>query len=231
MLIIFIKTIIIAFLVFFVIRLMGKRQIGEMQPFELVITLILAEVACLPMNDPYIPLYNGIVPIVTLAFLDILFTVIARKSLRFRHLTDGKSVIVIDKDGIVYDNLKKMNMNIDDLIEAARSAGYPDLSSIQYAIIETNGTLSVIEKTTDPTKPVPAYFPIAIIIDGIRQEDNIKLSGITSMQISKIMVSGGLRSEKEILFMDIRQDGSVYVYPKRKAYYTRKISISGGKNW
>ena len=83
---------------------MGKRQLGEMQPFELVITLIIAEVACIPMNDPYIPFYAGLVPIVTLAFLQIVISTIARKSLIARRLISGSSVIVVDKNGINYGN-------------------------------------------------------------------------------------------------------------------------------
>ena len=146
MLVVFFKSIIVFFIVFVVVRLMGKRQLGEMQPFELVITLIIAEVACIPMNDPYIPFYAGIVPIVTLAFLQIIISTIARKSLVARRLISGSSVIVIDKEGINYGNLKKLNINVNDLIEAARSGGYMDLMDIAYAIFETNGNLCVIEK-------------------------------------------------------------------------------------
>lgn len=231
MLVLFIKTVIIALLVFFVIRLMGKRQIGEMQPFEFVITLILAEVACLPMNDPYIPLHFGVIPIITLAFLDIVITFIGRKNYGFRQLIDGKSVIVIDKRGIVYENLKKMNMNVDDVLMSARSGGYPDISSIEYAIVEPNGKFSVIEKASDPTKPTPAYYPLPVIIDGKKLTDNIELCGISEGQINKVLLGGGLKKPREVLYMDVRQDGTVYVSPKYKVCYTDKVRISGGKNW
>ena len=230
-LVLFIKTVIIALLVFFVIRLMGKRQIGEMQPFEFVITLILAEVACLPMNDPYIPLHFGVIPIITLAFLDIVITFIGRKAYGFRQLIDGKSVIVIDANGIVYENLKKMNMNVDDVLMSARSGGYPDLSEIQYAIVEPNGKFSVIEKPSDPTKPSPAYYPLPILIDGKKLDDNVKLCGISEGQINKVLLGGGLKKPREVLYMDVRQDGTVYVSPKSKACYTDKVHIAGGKNW
>ena len=114
MLVVMIKSLITFLVVFFVIRLMGKRQIGEMQPFELVITLIVAEVACIPMNDPYIPLYYGIIPIVTLATLHIVLSFVMRKSIKARKFLSGSSVIVIDKTGIRYDNLKKMNMRSEE---------------------------------------------------------------------------------------------------------------------
>ena len=107
MLLVFIKSVVTFVLIFFVVRLMGKRQLGEMQPFELVITLIIAEVACIPMNDPYIPFYYGVVPIVTLSFLQILFSFLSEKFLPVRRLISGRSVTVIDKEGICYENLKK----------------------------------------------------------------------------------------------------------------------------
>ena len=126
MFVVFLKSVITFIVVFFVIRLMGKRQLGEMQPFELVITLIIAEVACIPMNDPYIPIYYGLIPIFTLATLHILLSLLSRKSIKARKVLSGSSVIVIDKSGINYANMKKMNMNVDDLIEAVRTAGYVD---------------------------------------------------------------------------------------------------------
>ncbi len=98
------------------------------------------------MNDPYIPLYYGLIPILTLATLHIVLSLIMRKSIKMRKIMSGSSVIVIDKAGINYDNLKKMNMNMDDLIEAVRTAGYVDFSQIAYAIFETNGQLCVVEK-------------------------------------------------------------------------------------
>ena len=151
MFVVFLKSIITFLVVFFVIRLMGKRQIGEMQPFELVITLIIAEVACIPMNDPYIPLYYGFIPILTLATLHIVLSFISRKSIKVRKMLSGNSLIVIDKNGINYQNMQKMNMNIDDLVEAARTAGYVDFSQIAYAIFETNGQLCVVERSSSPS--------------------------------------------------------------------------------
>ena len=108
MFVVFLKSVITFIVVFFVIRLMGKRQLGEMQPFELVITLIIAEVACIPMNDPYIPIYYGLIPIFTLATLHILLSLLSRKSIKARKVLSGSSVIVIDKSGINYANMKKM---------------------------------------------------------------------------------------------------------------------------
>lgn len=231
MLVVLIKSIITFFLVLLVVRLMGKRQLGEMQPFELVITLIIAEVACIPMNDPYIPFYAGIVPIVTLAFLQILLSTLARKSLWARRLMSGSSIIAIDKNGINYENLKKMNININDLIEAARSGGYMDFNQIAYAIFETNGNLCVIEKECDPTKPTPALFPLTLVVDGEWEDDNLALAEVSKPQVTATIKSSGVKgSLKEVLYMDVRQDGTAYIAPKHGKDVTAKLKVNG-KNW
>ena len=185
MFVVFLKSVITFIVVFFVIRLMGKRQLGEMQPFELVITLIIAEVACIPMNDPYIPIYYGLIPIFTLATLHILLSLLSRKSIKARKVLSGSSVIVIDKSGINYANMKKMNMNVDDLIEAVRTAGYVDFSQIAYAIFETNGQLCVVEKEqqqqgqqqdqSENGEQPQTLLPLELVIDGKYIEQNLSL--------------------------------------------------------
>ena len=232
MFVVFLKSVITFLVVFFVIRLMGKRQIGEMQPFELVITLIIAEVACIPMNDPYIPLYYGLIPIFTLATLDIVLSFLSRKSIRMRKVLSGNSVIVIDKTGINYDNLKKMNMNIDDLIEAVRTAGYVDFSQIAYAIFETNGQLCVVEKEQEASQgqEQPTLLPLELVTDGKYIEQNLALSGTSKSEITRVLDENGLRLS-DVLYADVRQDGNAYFSPKRKPAFCSSLNISGGKNW
>ena len=249
MFVVFLKSIITVLVVFFVIRLMGKRQIGEMQPFELVITLIIAEVACIPMNDPYIPLYYGLIPILTLATLHIVLSLIMRKSIKMRKIMSGSSVIVIDKAGINYDNLKKMNMNMDDLIEAVRTAGYVDFSQIAYAIFETNGQLCVVEKEQPQEQPSQdksdknnkdadsrqeqqpqTLLPLELVIDGKFNEKNLELSGTEKSEIVRVLNENGLRLS-DLLYADVRQDGNAYFSPKRKPAFCCPINICGGGNW
>lgn len=231
MLVVFLKSIITFFLVLLVVRLMGKRQLGEMQPFELVITFIIAEVACIPMNDPYIPFYYGLIPILTLGLLHIVVSFLARKSLIVRRLLSGRSLIVVDPDGIVYDNLKKMNLNVNDLIEAVRSAGYMDISEIEYAIFETNGKLCVVEKAADPTEVKPAFLPLPLVIDGKYAMDNLELSGTTVPMLTEAIKKNRVAGIKDVLYADVRQDGTVYVSPKKGKCFTAKLAITGGQNW
>ncbi len=231
MLVVFIKSLITFLLVLFVVRLMGKRQLGEMQPFELVVTLIIAEVACIPMNDPYIPFYYGIVPIITLTVLHLLLSLIARKSIGARKIISGCSVLAVDKNGINYQNLKRMNMNVNDLIEAVRSSGYPDFSEIEYAIFETNGKVCVIEKPTDLTAPKPAYLPLSLLIDGKFDAESLSLAGITETEVNDVFRQHGIKHAKDVLYTDVRQDGTLYVSPKFDKCFTQKVTITGGENW
>ncbi|MCH5163050.1 MAG: DUF421 domain-containing protein [Clostridiales bacterium] len=228
------KSFIIFLVVFFVIRLMGKRQIGEMQPFELVITLIISEVACIPMNDPYIPLYYGLIPIITLAMLHIVLSFISRKSVKARKILSGSSVIVIDKSGIVYDNLQKMNMNMADLIEAVRSAGYVDFSEIAYAIFETNGQLCVVEKEQQEEDEngdaQPTLLPLELVVDGKINQKNLELSGTKQTDITDVLSEHGVKLE-DLLYCDVRQDGNAYFSPKHKKAFCSKLAITGGGNW
>lgn len=151
MLITFIRTAILYFIVIISIRLMGKRQIGELQPYELVITLMLSDLASLPMQDTRLPLLLGIVPIITLLFVKILISEIQQHSRLFEKLLDGTPSIIISNGEINLEMMKKQRLTMNDILEELRSAGYLDISDIEYAIIETNGTISIIPKSACDT--------------------------------------------------------------------------------
>jgi len=200
-----------------------------MQPFELVIMLIIADVACIPLSDPSVPFYGGIVPIIVLTFLHIMISFFSRKSLRLRRIVNGSPIIAIDKDGINYRNLQRMNINMHDLIEAFRSSGYSDINTIEYAIFETNGKLCVIEKECDPTEPVPALLPLTLLVDGKWNIEGLREADVKQEQAEKLLKKNKIRSLKEVLYMDVRQDGLAYVSPKRGRYFTGKLKV--GAEW
>lgn len=226
---IIIRVVIILIVVLFVIRLMGKRQIGEMQPIELVITYIIAEVACVPMSDPGIPLIYGIVPILSLFLMHFLISFLSRKSLKFRALIDGHSIMVINPDGINYKALKQLNMNLNDLMEATRSAGYFDLSEIYYAMFETNGKLCIIPKAEfAPLKPSDIKLkpqqqtpPVSLIIDG--KPINLDYFNIKKNQLEKIIKSKANKKIKEIVLAYADNSGQTYIQPKKGKYITTNI--------
>jgi len=147
-----------------------------------------------------------------------------------RKFFSGNSMIVVDKDGVNYKNLKALNMDVSDLIEAVRSNDYADLRQIQYVILETNGAVSIIPKE-DAEDNVTDYLPIPLVLDGKYINQNMDIAGVTKPMLTKKFNQMGLHNIKDILLCDIRQDGSMYIQPKRKKYITTKMSIEGGGNW
>lgn len=144
MFIVLIRTVILYSLVILVMRLMGKRQIGELQPYEFVITIMISDLAALPMQDTRLPLILGIIPIVTLLFIKTILTQLQLKSQTARKILEGEPCIIVRKGKINYDALKKQQINLDEVMEELRLAGYFDLNDIEYAILENNGQLSFL---------------------------------------------------------------------------------------
>ncbi|GHU99731.1 hypothetical protein FACS1894211_05660 [Clostridia bacterium] len=228
-----IRAVIIFLFVFAVMRLMGKRQIGEMQPFELVITIIISEVACIPMADVVIPLSHGIIPIIVLGALHFLLSFLARKSIVLRRWISGNPIIVVDPNGINYENLKKLNMNVHDLIEALRTAEYFNFEEVKYAIFETNGKLCVIPYETDdqPTcedlkvKREPAALPVALLVDGKFLKENLELTGITIAEAIKMLHKNGENNYKKLSMVTIDNNGKLYIQPKYGKFKTGQHAV------
>ena len=233
-----IRAVIIYIFILIVIRLMGKRQIGEMQPFELVITLIIADLACVPMAEISVPLGHGLIPIFTLLVVHFLICVISRKVMWARYLVSGRSVIVMDNDGINYNELKKLNMTLDDLIEALRGCNIFNLEDVSYAIIETNGKMSCITKsnvspaTKDDLKikSEPAELPINIIMDGKIMKENIAVLDIKYENIKKILKSHKINAVKLVLIMTMDSNGNVFLQERFKSAKNFKVSL-GELKW
>jgi uncharacterized membrane protein YcaP (DUF421 family) len=164
-------------------RLMGKRQIGEMQPFELVIAIMVSELASLPMQDTRIPLVHGVIPIITLLLLQAVISVAELKSEVARTIFSGKPSIIIKDGKIDIKQLKYDRFNINDLLEELRLQGYYNIEDIEYAILETSGQLSVIPKTElEPAskqdlkiETTQDKLPITLILDGRVNNHNLKV--------------------------------------------------------
>ena len=142
MIIIFIRSSLTFIILLVVMRLMGKRQIGEMQPFELVITLLIAELACIPMSDISVPLVYGIAAILAVFIFHQVLSLLEQSGHFLKKTISGKPSLVLNKDGVDFEQLRKNNMDVEDLIESMRSAGYFSLDDLDYAIFESNGKLS-----------------------------------------------------------------------------------------
>ena len=240
MAIMLLRTVIIYVLVLVVIRLMGKRQIGEMQPFEFVITLIIADLACIPMAELSVPLIHGVVPILIILVLHFFICVLARKFMFARYLLTGKPAIVISPKGINYQELKALNMTLDDLLELLRGCDVVSLTDVAYAIIETNGNLSVIKKAQTETVTRedmniisdPSSLPINIIMDGKLMKENIKIAGIDNEFINNCIQRAEIKTIKNILIFTLDANGEVFIQDKTAdSCQTFSTEYDGGGKW
>ena len=226
MLVLFIRVQIIYFVVLLFLRIMGKRQIGEMQPYELVITLIIADLATVPMSDANIPLLNGVLPLAILVILHYSITMLTRKSILLRKIISGQPVIVISPDGINYDALKKLNMNLHDLQESLRQCNYFNFEQVRYAIIETNGKMSIVPNAEDApatAKDVnannpPPEIPMLIISDGKIIKQNLEQMNLSKQQFDKLLNQLNIKNIKNIVVMNIDTKGKLYYQLKGKQY-------------
>jgi len=226
MFIVFLRVLIIYFFVLIFLRLMGKRQIGEMQPYEVVITLIIADLATIPMSDTNIPLLNGILPLAILVIIHFLITMFARKNIKFRRIISGKPVVVISPKGIEYKALKDLNMNIDDLYEMIRQCSYYSFEQILYAIIETNGKMSIIPTSScspataqdvNATKS-DAELPHVIISDGKLVKEQLKKVGLDNKKFNKILNKLNIKNLKQLIIFSMDKNGKVYYQIKGENY-------------
>jgi len=213
-----IRELIIYILILAVFRLMGKRQIGQMQPFEFVLTLIIADLAVIPMSEIALPLVNGIVPLLTLVAFHFVITSLTRISNTFSRIVSGKPVIVVNPKGIDYKALKKLNITIDDLFEAIRGAGFFNFDEINYAIMETNGKVSVMPKALKAPASAEDLkiekednsIPLTIIIEGKFMEDNLKMSKYSKEYFLNFIKKHGYNSIKKILLLTIDSSGKIF---------------------
>ena len=223
-----IRTLIVFLTLVLVMRLMGKRQIGEMQPYEFIVTLIIADLACIPMTDVSIPLIYGIVAILGLFFLHQLFSLLEKSGKLFKLIISGKPSIVINKDGVDVTELKKNNMTVEDLIESMRSNGYFSLDDLDYAIFESNGKLSALEKQNRPS--TPSSLPVLIVKDGKFSKENINVIKKQADEMCDFLAENNLRLSKTDV-MTVDGDGRVYVKPKNQPYKILHIQLSGDIKW
>ena len=195
MLLSYLRTGFLYLLLILTVRLMGKRQVGQMEPSEFVVTMLVANLAAIPMQDGGIPLYSGVVPILTVLGAELLLSVISLRSIRFRRLLCGKPVILIENGRILRENLKKTRVTLDELSGHLREKEVLDPRAVQYAILETNGNLSVFPYPKE--KPASArdagvqvrrqYLPITVISDGHLLQENLALAGKDAAWLQRVL--------------------------------------------
>lgn len=174
MLVIIVRTLILYLLVVVSVRIMGKRQIGEMQPSELVVAIMISDLASVPMQTIDIPLLTGVVPVITLLVGEVIMSFVSLKSKRMRRYITGEPSIVVYNGHINEKELERLRFNLNDLMEQLRLSGSPDVSKVKVAVLETNGQLSVIEAKTDEPG-----LPYMLIADGDINASELERAGKT----------------------------------------------------
>lgn len=191
----YLRTILLYVVLIFCVRLMGKRQIGEMEPAEFVVTMLLANLASIPMQDGAIPLYSGLVPILTVLGMELVLSGLILRSVVFRRFLCGKPVILIDNGKIVQENLRRTRVSLDELAGHLREKDVLDICMVQYAILETDGNLSVFPYPKErPASakdagihPKHQFLPVTIIEDGYLSLENLKRAGKDERWLKQVL--------------------------------------------
>ena len=216
-----VRAIIIYIFITVSVRVMGKRQVGELNPQELVITILISAVATVPLEDKGMPLANSLIPIGIFISLEIINSALSMKSVKFRNIIQGKPIFVIRNGEIQQKELTRLRYTIDDLVDCVRQAGVFDISQVENAIVETNGVISVQKKSEfSPITPSAAGIktdradvPITVVLDGKAVEGYYSNITVNEDEIRLNAVINGEQIEN-IMLMNISQNGNVYIVKK-----------------
>ena len=224
----FTRTIIVYLTLVVIMRLMGKRQIGEMQPYEFIVTLIIADLACIPMTDVSIPLIYGIVAILGLFLLHQVLALLEQSGKLFKRIISGKPSLVINRNGVDTLELKRNNLGVDDLIESLRTQGLFSLDDVDYAVFESNGKLSAMQSQKET--PSPTSIPLLIVDDGKINKKNLELIGLKNEDVTNFLRNNdGKLTQTEVLTID--GNGKSYLKEKNRKYRILKFEIPEGASW
>jgi uncharacterized membrane protein YcaP (DUF421 family) len=206
---------------------MGKRQLSELQPFEFVITLILADLACVPMAETAIPIIYGLIPIFSVFMLHILIAILSIKSIKMRKILNGVPQIIINKGNLCFDNIKKLGMHTGDILEGLRNKGFFSPLEVEFAIVETNGMLSVLPKSfSRPLTPedmgiaaAAPSLPVTLIMEGRMLHDNIVNFGTDEKKVAALLKKLRLR-RKDVLLLTADREKKLFVQAYREDFRT-----------
>ena len=216
------RTIVLYLGVLVVIRIMGKREVGQLSPFDLVVAIMIAESAAISMEDLSKPLIVGFIPIVTLMSAEVLLAYISLKYKKVRHIVTGSPSILIDKGVIMEKEMRKIRYNINDLLSQLRDKNVTNIADVEYAILESSGNLSVLLKSDKrPVTPAdlnikPPYeaIPVPLIFDGELQDKYLKLSGKDRDWLKGKLQEQGIAKHEDVLFASLDSQGNLYVSRK-----------------
>lgn len=219
MAIIFVRTLILYISLLISMRLMGKRQLGEMELSEFIVAALIADLAATPLQDIGIPLLNGLVPIITLFCLEVIIAGISLRSLSLRKLLFGTPGMMIQNGKVNIAQMRKNRFTLDELMQELRAQGVTDISQIEYAVLETNGQLSVIlSPSAQPVTPEmlglsaqAQSYPHIVINDGKVLEKNLRLVGRDTRWLSKELSKRGISDVSDVYLMTLGKDGRIHI--------------------
>ena len=222
--VVFIRVIILYALIVAAMRVMGKRQLGELEPTELVMAMIISDLAAVPMQDMGIPLLTGIIPIITLVCLSLILSEVSVMSIRFRRLMSGSSSIIIDRGQINQHEMRRNRLTVDELLESLRLQGVLDISVVKYAVLESNGQLSVIPYPSEsPVTPSMLNIqadggdmPVIIVNCGHILDSNLISAGRDRNWLEKQLKERRIKSVDDIYLLTVDEGGRVYVQLRRE---------------
>ncbi len=218
----FIRTAILYLFVLLAFRLMGKRQLGELSPSELVVAMMISDLAALPAHDSDFPLLSGIIPILSLVVMEIILSFISLKSSFFRRLLTGSPMVLVEHGKIVESALSNLRFNLDDLFEEIRSAGYADLSLVDFMMLETNGKVSIIPKSA--SAPVTASdlgvdasqekCATILVADGRMRKKELEKLQKTEKWVYQTLKKHKIDHIKDCLIFTVDEDENVFIQKK-----------------
>ncbi len=220
-----IRTLILYLLIIAGVRLMGKRQVGELEPSELVVSLLIADLAAVPMQDFGIPIIMGVIPIVTLLCLSTILSVLTVKSIRIRALLCSRPSIVVQDGKILSREMVKNRFTVDELMEELRVVGVTDLDSVKYAVLETTGRISVITRKEEqpPTATELGVrveengLPVIVVSDGRVLTENMKVRNLSDQWLQHQLSGRKIEDISQVFLMTVDEAGKVYLSVKEGA--------------
>ena len=222
MAVITVRTLIVFLCIYAAMRLMGKRQLGQLEPSELVVAVLITDMAAHPLQDIGIPLLNGLLPIAILLSCELLISWLSLKSRRFRAVCFGRPSVLMHDGKICLTELRRNRFSLDELCEELRGKGVTDLNSVRCAILETDGTLNVLLKTGNQAATAEQLglhipdggLPVTLVSDGKVERDNLTLIGKTESWLKQELRSHGCDSPREVCYMNIDGLGRVFLQKK-----------------
>ena len=219
------KTLFMYVFVLFVTRLMGKREIGQLSPFDLVVAIMIADLAATPLEEKSIHIHDAVIPIAVLAFFEVVFAFVTLKSEKARKLISGQPSIVVRNGNILEGTLRELRYNIDDLLSGLREKGIPNIQDVEFAILEASGRLSVIPKSqVRPVTPKDlgistSYegLPYPLVTDGKVQYKYLSQLGLTLVWLKEELRKKGVKDPADVLLASLDTSGELYVVKKESA--------------